>query len=248
MEGLVASGGVYIIKRVAGLALITNASSVAPFFSGVEGKMIFRVQPGGKLQAFAHDERPLGGQTAFHYLMFRATVSTPDGKNVFTKIPPSASGDTKKSEIRLLHMRQLMAWAAKEGTDYCFRLAIPRAAKAATVLVPCAFSSGTHAKATHVRAPDGTVLPFASVRDARAAWHHMAVHCASSSPPKAATSKKKKEASSAPPPSPPITIFDPLPEVLPALPLACPPPPPPEEEEEEERVLRSRVIKRPRLV
>ena len=180
--------------------------------------------------------------------MFRATVSTPDGKNVFTKIPPSASGDTKKSEIRLLHMRQLMAWAAKEGTDYCFRLAIPRAAKAATVLVPCAFSSGTHAKATHVRAPDGTVLPFASVRDARAAWHHMAVHCASSSPPKAATSKKKKEASSAPPPSPPITIFDPLPEVLPALPLACPPPPPPEEEEEEERVLRSRVIKRPRLV
>ena len=187
--------------------------------------------------------------------MFRATVSTPDGKNVFTKIPASASGDTKKSEIRLLHMRQLMAWAAKEGTDYCFRLAIPRAAKASTVLVPCAFCGGTHPKATHVRAPDGTVLPFASIRDARAAWHHLAVHCASSSPPKAAaTSKKKKEAAVADPPaaaanappSPPITVFDPLPEVLPALPLARPPPEE-EEEEEEERVLRSRVIKRPRV-
>ena len=121
-----------------------------------------------------------------------------------------------------------------------------------TVLVPCAFCGGTHPKATHVRAPDGTVLPFASVRDARAAWHHLAVHCASSSPPKAAaTSKKKKEAAAADPPaaaanappSPPITVFDPLPEVLPALPLARPPP----EEEEEERVLRSRVIKRPRV-
>ena len=215
--------------------------------------MIFRVQQGGKIQAFAHDGRPLGGQTAFHYLMFRATVSTPDGKNVFTKIPASASGDTKKSEIRLLHMRQLMAWAAKEGTDYCFRLAIPRAAKASTVLVPCAFCGGTHPKATHVRAPDGTVLPFASVRDARAAWHHLAVHCASSPPKAAATSKKKKEAAAADPPaaaanappSPPITVFDPLPEVLPALPLARPPPE--EEEEEEERVLRSRVIKRPRV-
>ena len=144
--------------------------------------MNFRVQPGGKIQAFAHDGQPLGGQTAFHYLMFRATVSTPDGKNVFTKIPASASGDAKKSEIRLLHMRQLMAWAAREGTDYCFRLAIPRAAKASTVLVPCAFCSGTHPKATHA-ARASRMLPFASIRDARAAWHHLAVHCASSLPP-----------------------------------------------------------------
>ena len=229
--------------------------------------MNFRVQPGGKIQAFAHDGQPLGGQTAFHYLMFRATVSTPDGKNVFTKIPASASGDAKKSEIRLLHMRQLMAWAAREGTDYCFRLAIPRAAKASTVLVPCAFCSGTHPKATHVRAPDGTVLPFASIRDARAAWHHLAVNCASASPRPHTKKKAPPPAAVAPPPAavapppaavalpareadvpppPPVTVFDPLPAVLPALPVPRPPPPPPAAAAEE-RVLRSRVVKRPRV-
>ena len=215
--------------------------------------MIFRVQPGGKVQAFAHDGRPLGGQTAFHYLMFRATVSTPDGKTLFTKIPPSANGESKKSDIRLLHMRQLMARAAQGGLDHCFRLAVPRAPKAATVLVPCAFNTeGAGAEATHVRAPDGAVLPFASIRDARAAWHHLAVNCASASPrphtkkkaPPAALALPAREADV--PPPPPVTVFDPLPAVLPALP-APPRPPPPPPAEEEERVLRSRVVKRPRV-
>ena len=112
--------------------------------------MIFRVKPGGKVQAFAHDGRPLGGQTAFHYLMFRATVSTPDGKTLFTKIPSNTTGDTKKSDIRLLQMRQLMARVVQEGLDYCFRLSVPRASKAATVLVPTEESGGV---ATRVRAP-----------------------------------------------------------------------------------------------
>lgn len=58
--------------------------------------MIFRVQAGGKIQAFAQSGKPLGGQTAFHYLMFRATLSTPDGKTLFTKMPAGATGDTKK--------------------------------------------------------------------------------------------------------------------------------------------------------
>ena len=145
--------------------------------------MIFRVKPGGKVQAFAHDGRPLGGQTAFHYLMFRATVSTPDGKTLFTKIPSNTTGDTKKSDIRLLQMRQLMARVVQEGLDYCFRLVVPRASKAATVLVPTEETGGV---ATRVRTPDGTVLPFASVKDARAAWHHLAV-CAS------AAKEKEKE-------------------------------------------------------
>ena len=230
--------------------------------------MIFRVQPGGKIQAFAHDGRPLGGQTAFHYLMFRATVSTPDGKTLFTKIPPSANGEAKKSDIRLLHMRQLMAQAAQGGLDHCFRLAVPRAPKAATVLVPCAFDKeGAGAEATHVRAPDGVVLPFASIRDARAAWHHLAVNCASASPRPHTKKKAPPPAAVAPPPAavapppaavalpareadvpppPPVTVFDPLPAVLPALPVPRPPPPPPAAAAEE-RVLRSRVVKRPRV-
>ena len=132
--------------------------------------MKFQVQTGGRLQAVAHDGKPLGGESSFHFTFFRATVSSLDGKTLFTKV--QASSENSKSETRLLQMRKLMAQAMQGGMDYHFRLMVPRLHdKEATAVVPIEEVGGM---ATRVRAPDGQELPFMTMKDVRAAWHHLA--------------------------------------------------------------------------
>ena len=133
--------------------------------------MKFQVQTGGRLQAVAHDGKPLGGESSFHFTFFRATASNYNGKTLFTKVPESS--ENNKSEVRLLQMRKLMAQAMQGGVDYHFRLMVPRLHnKAATALIPIEEMNGM---ATRVQAPNGTALPFMSMKDVRAAWHHLAI-------------------------------------------------------------------------
>ena len=236
--------------------------------------MKFQVQTGGRLQAVAHDGKPLGGESSFHFTFFRATVSSLDGKTLFTKV--QASSENSKSETRLLQMRKLMAQAMQGGVDYHFRLMVPRLHdKEATAVVPIEEVGGM---ATRVRAPDGQELPFMTMKDVRAAWHHLAT--TATRPPPAAP--PPAAAVVAPPPQPPPaaqasmrptdpvasvfmsepppTTFDPLPSALPPSPTEAHPEPEAkpepsgasvasaaaEPEAKPERRLRPRRSKRPR--
>lgn len=181
--------------------------------------MKFQVQTGGRLQAVAHDGKPLGGESSFHFTFFRATVSSLDGKTLFTKV--QASSENSKSEIRLLQMRQLMAQVVRGGVDYHFRLMVPRLHdKAATALVPTEEQNGM---ATRVRAPDGQELPFTTMKDVRAAWRHLATTATAPMPPPPPPTE-------APPPPPRAEAPPPQPPQPPPPEAPAPEAPPPEEE------------------